>query len=132
MEETIGLVGEGVTALIGKLTRLRGVDLDADALLRRFLDYYRTHLPIIRRPTPAWKKRSSLSRIRKKAVVSNKSEALSIRLLDSLNFLEYFDDVAAETPFPKRSLPPFRSSMCSPGLTSCPAMRSSWGTASTI
>ena len=41
VEETIGLVGEGVTALIGKLTRLRGVDLDADALLRRFLDYYR-------------------------------------------------------------------------------------------
>jgi len=106
VEETIALVGEGVTALIGKLTRLRGVDLDEAALLRRFLDYYRTHLADYSAPYPGAEKTLRSLSGQKKAVVSNKIEVLSIRLLESLNFLEYFDYVSGgDTSLEKKPSP---------------------------
>jgi len=106
VEETIALVGEGVSALVGKLVEERGIDIDLPTLVRRFLDYYRTHLTDHSAPYPgAEKTLRALSR-QKKAVVSNKLEALSIQLLKTLNFLEYFDYVAGgDTSLQKKPSP---------------------------
>ena len=106
VQETIALVGEGVSALVGKLIEERGIDLDPPTLVRRFLDYYRTHLTDHSAPYPgAEKTLRALSR-QKKAVVSNKLEALSIQLLKTLNFLEYFDYVAGgDTSLQKKPSP---------------------------
>jgi len=106
VQETIALVGEGVSALVGKLVEERGIDIDLPTLVRRFLDYYRTHLTDHSAPYPgAEKTLRTLSR-QKKAVVSNKLEALSIQLLKTLNFLEYFDYVAGgDTSLQKKPSP---------------------------
>jgi phosphoglycolate phosphatase len=106
VQETIALVGEGVSALVGKLVEERGIDIDLPTLVRRFLDYYRTHLTDHSAPYPgAEKTLRALSR-QKKAVVSNKLEALSIQLLKTLNFLEYFDYVAGgDTSLQKKPSP---------------------------
>jgi phosphoglycolate phosphatase len=106
VEETIALVGEGVSALVGKLIEERGIDIDLPTLVRRFLDYYRTHLTDHSAPYPgAEKTLRALSR-QKKAVVSNKLEVLSVQLLKTLNFLEYFDYVAGgDTSLQKKPSP---------------------------
>ena len=106
VEETIALVGEGVSALVGKLIKERGLDFDPPTLIRRFLDYYRTHMTDHSAPYPgAEKTLAALSR-QKKAVVSNKLEALSIQLLKALDLLEYFDYVAGgDTHLQKKPSP---------------------------
>ncbi len=106
VEETISLVGEGVSALVGKLIKERGVDLDQATLLVRFLDYYRTHLADHSAPYPgAEKVLRALSR-QKKAIVTNKLESLSMQLLKALNLLPYFDYVAGgDTNLEKKPSP---------------------------
>lgn len=106
VEEMIALVGEGATALIGKLIKKRGMDLDPPTLLRRFLDYYRTHLTDHSAPYPGVEKTLRALSRQKKAVVSNKLEALSIQLLKALDLLEYFDYVAGgDTSLQKKPSP---------------------------
>jgi len=106
VEETIALVGEGATALVGKLIEERGLDLDPPTLLRRFFDHYRTHMTDHSAPYPgAETMLRALSR-QKKAVVSNKLEALSIQLLKALDLLEHFDYVAGgDTSLQKKPSP---------------------------
>jgi phosphoglycolate phosphatase len=94
VEETITLIGEGVTMLVGKLIKGRGMDLDPATLLRRFFDYYRTHLTDHSATYPGVEKTLRALSGQKKAVVSNKLEALAIQLLKTLNLLEHFDYVA--------------------------------------
>jgi phosphoglycolate phosphatase len=106
VEEMIALVGEGATALIGKLIKKRGMDLDPPTLLRRFLDYYRTHLTDHSAPYPGVEKTLRALSRQKKAVVSNKLEALSIQLLKTLDLLEYFNYVAGgDTNLQKKPSP---------------------------
>ncbi len=106
VEETVALVGEGVSALVGKLMKERGLDFDPPTLIRRFLDYYRAHMLDHSAPYPgAEKTLAALSR-QKKAVVSNKLEALSIQLLKALGLLEYFDYVAGGDTSPQKKPSP--------------------------
>jgi len=90
VEYTKELVGEGLTKLVervlgGEKDRLR------DDVLGKFLDYYSEHLADYSREYPHV--RETLERLTgyKKAVISNKREALSMRLLDLLDLLKYFD-----------------------------------------
>lgn len=106
VEETISLVGEGVTALIAKMGRLRGADLDVFALLPRFLDYYHAHLTDHSAPYPGAEKTLRSLSGQKKAVVSNKIESLSVQLLGSLHLLGYFDYVAGGDTTPEKKPSP--------------------------
>jgi phosphoglycolate phosphatase len=106
VEETIALVGEGATALVGKLIAKMGIDIDPPALLRRFFDYYRTHITDHSAPYAGVEKTLRALSRQKKAVISNKLEALSIRLLEALDLLEYFDYVAGgDTHLQKKPSP---------------------------
>ncbi len=106
VEETIALVGEGATALVGKLIKERGIDIDPPTLLRRFFDHYRTHITDHSAPYPGVEKTLRALSRQKKAVISNKLEALSIQLLETLNLLEYFNYVAGgDTHLQKKPSP---------------------------
>ncbi|MGD0232870.1 MAG: HAD-IA family hydrolase [Syntrophorhabdales bacterium] len=104
--ETIGLIGEGLARLIGKLVEKRGPHLDARALLDRFLEYYSVHLADHSLPFPgAERVLKDLSQY-KKAVISNKLESLSVHLLDALGLLRYLDYVAGGDTYPEKKPSP--------------------------
>jgi phosphoglycolate phosphatase len=106
VEETIALVGEGATALVRKLIEERGLDIDPPTLLKRFFDHYRAHMTDHSAPYPGAEAMLRALSGQKKAVVSNKLEALSIQLLKALDLLEYFDYVAGgDTHLQKKPSP---------------------------
>ena len=54
--ETISLIGEGLTRLIGKVIERKAPDLDLSTLVARFLEHYSTHLSDSTRPYPGVEK----------------------------------------------------------------------------
>ncbi|MDI6728113.1 MAG: HAD-IA family hydrolase [Thermodesulfovibrionales bacterium] len=107
VEETIGLVGEGITRLMGKiLDRSQTKEIDKDILVDRFLEHYSSHL--IDNTTVYPGVRETLERLKdyKKAVISNKREALSTKILDDLGLLKYLDLVVGSDTTPERKPSP--------------------------
>ena len=89
LQDTIKMVGEGITRLVEKL--LQGENSHTrDVIIQRFLYYYSEHLVDYSTIYPYV--RETLERLGsyKKAVISNKREFLSIRLLEELDLLKYF------------------------------------------
>jgi phosphoglycolate phosphatase len=90
VEDTKKLVGEGLTKLVekvlgGEKDRLR------DDVLGKFLDYYQEHIGDYSREYPYVRDTLEMLTGYRKAVISNKRESLSTRLLDLLGILKYFD-----------------------------------------
>jgi len=114
VEETISLVGEGITRLMEKIvdrtqrTEDRGQarEIDKDRLVERFLDYYSAHL--VDKTTVYPGIRETLERLKgyKKAVISNKRESLSTKILDALGLLKYLDLVVGSDTTPERKPSP--------------------------
>jgi phosphoglycolate phosphatase len=101
-KEAAGMVGEGTLRLIEKVLVARNLDLDTDALMRRFVEHYSSH------PTDHTKEYAQttetllrLGRYRK-AVVSNKLSALSVKILDDLGLSAFFDLVVGGDTLPER------------------------------
>ncbi|MDH5203561.1 MAG: HAD-IA family hydrolase, partial [Nitrospirota bacterium] len=90
VEDTINMVGEGITKLVGGLLGDEKSQVK-DVAIKRFLDYYSEHLVDHTSIYPHVIE--TLERLNKfkKAVISNKREFLSIKLLDKLNLLQYLD-----------------------------------------
>lgn len=105
-EETIGLVGEGLTRLIEKVLGNERAAIVPE-VLDRFVIYYSEHLVDFTLPYRGV--RDTLERLGKyrKAVISNKRESLSRKLLDKLGLAKYFDiilgsdSVEEKKPSPK-------------------------------
>ncbi|MBN2654076.1 MAG: HAD-IA family hydrolase [Nitrospirae bacterium] len=107
VEETISLIGEGVTKLMEKVALKHSIPLsELDTMLARFLDYYEAHIldntvlypgviEILR----------SLNGI-KKALVSNKRTAPCKKILEGLGALEYFDIVLGSDALPEKKPSP--------------------------
>lgn len=88
--ETTSLVGEGVSKLISKV--VGGKDSPVyDDVLKRFTEHYSAHLSDNSIPYPGVVGVLEELGPRKKAVVSNKREAMSKKLLSDLGLLRYFD-----------------------------------------
>ncbi len=105
VERTISLVGEGITRLIEKLlgeswADLRGVVLD------RFLEYYSEHLADYTLPYPGVRDTLEMLGNYKKAVLTNKREDLSIRLLENLGLSGYFDIIWGSDSAPEKKPSP--------------------------
>ncbi len=106
VERTIGMVGEGITRLVEELLGEGRKPIMPD-VLERFLDYYSQHLLDFSVPYPGV--RETLARLTayRKAVISNKREGLSRRLLDELQLSGFFaailgsDSVDERKPSPK-------------------------------
>ncbi len=90
VEDTIKMVGEGITRLIEKLLENERIQM-RDTVIKRFLDYYSEHLVDFSTLYPHVRETLEKLNDYKKAVISNKREYLSTRLLDKLELLKYFD-----------------------------------------
>ena len=90
VEDTIKMVGEGITRLIEKLLENERIQM-RDTVIKRFLDYYSEHIVDFSTPYPHVRETLEKLNDYKKAVISNKREYLSTRLLDKLDLLKYFD-----------------------------------------
>ncbi len=104
--ETIPLVGEGSSALIEKMLKTKAPDIDFATVRSRFGAYYTDHIADHAVPYPGVPEAlAELSAIRK-AVVSNKMEALSVGVLDALGLLRHFDYVSgADTSAERKPSP---------------------------
>lgn len=107
-KDTIKLVGEGISRLIEKLlsnTPFPGNEEVRKTVMDRFLEYYSNHLLDNTRDYPGV--RYTLERLGdyKKAVISNKREALSRRILEGLGLSNFFDSIIGSdsTPVKKPS-----------------------------
>lgn len=106
VEQTVSLVGEGLTRLVEKLL---GKEHEAikPGVLDRFIRHYSAHLADYTVPYPGVRETLELLSGYKKAVVSNKREDLSLRLLERLDLARYFDailgsdSVGEKKPSPK-------------------------------
>jgi phosphoglycolate phosphatase len=105
VEKTIGMVGEGITRLIETLLGEGRRSIMPD-VLDRFLHYYSEHLLDFSSPYPGV--RETLERLAgyKKAVISNKKEGLSRRLLDELGLSHYFDIILGSDSVDERKPSP--------------------------
>jgi len=89
IEDTIKMVGEGITRLIEKILGNEKSQW-RDEVIKRFLDYYSEHLVDYSSVYPHVRETLEMLNGYKKAVISNKRENLSTRLLDKLSLLKYF------------------------------------------
>ncbi len=89
VDQTIGLVGEGITRLIEKIVGEGNAIMPE--VLDRFIRHYSDHL--VDFTVPYGGVRETLEQLHgyKKAVISNKRESLSRRLLEELGLISYFD-----------------------------------------
>ncbi|MBM4137176.1 MAG: HAD-IIIA family hydrolase [Nitrospira sp.] len=90
VRETVEMVGEGITRLVEKALPAEK-QLLRDNVIQRFLEYYSEHLTENSREYPHVKETLKNLNNFKKAVLSNKREDLSERLLKELDFAGYFD-----------------------------------------
>jgi len=92
VEDTIKMIGEGITRLIEKILgddRLQ----ERDAVIKKFLDYYSEHLTDHSTVYPYVRETLAQLDGYKKAVISNKREYLSVKLLKKLKLLDFFNMV---------------------------------------
>jgi phosphoglycolate phosphatase len=90
VRETMKLVGEGVTRLVEKVLP-EGKEHLKDDVMGKFLGYYSEHLIENSKEYPHVRETLENLNQFKKAVISNKREALSRRLLEELDLAKYFD-----------------------------------------
>lgn len=124
VEDTIKMVGEGLTRLIEKILvasgdsfssanppecGLRRGDNNAsvkDTVLDRFIKYYSEHLSDFTKPYPGVTKTLEILGGYKKAIISNKRESLSKKLLEQLGLMKFFDVVLGSDSAPEKKPSP--------------------------
>lgn len=106
VQETISLVGEGITTLMEKLIRKEGINADRDALVKRFLEHYSVHLVDNTTVYPGVAETLSELKDYKKAVISNKREALSSEIVERLGLAQYLDLIAGSDTTSERKPSP--------------------------
>lgn len=105
VEDIIKMVGEGLTRLVEKILGENNASIK-DNVLERFINYYTEHLTDFTRPYPGIRETlEKLSRY-KKAVISNKRELLSKKLLEELGLLKFFDIVLGSDSVSERKPSP--------------------------
>ncbi len=114
VEDTIKMVGEGLTRLIEKILVTSGGSLKRgdnnasikDAVLDRFIKYYSEHLTDFTKPYPGVIKTLEMLGGYKKAIISNKRESLSKKLLEQLGLMKFFDVVLGSDSAPGKKPSP--------------------------
>lgn len=105
VEETKAMVGSGISKLLESLLPAKE-DRSKKMVTDRFLEYYSEHLLDNTKSYPHVKETLSKLGNYKKAVVSNKREALSKSILDGLGILERFDIVFGSDSVPEKKPSP--------------------------
>jgi phosphoglycolate phosphatase len=92
VEDTIKMIGEGITRLIEKILGHERLQ-EKDEVIKKFLNYYSEHLTDYSTVYPYVRETLAQLDVYKKAVISNKREYLSVKLLNKLNLIDFFDMV---------------------------------------
>src|SRR3990172_1313763 len=90
VEEVAALVGEGITRVIERVIGEERLQ-HRDEAVKRFLEFYSEHIVDNTFPYPGVKETLEGLNEYKKAVISNKREAFSIKVLEALDLLKFFD-----------------------------------------
>jgi phosphoglycolate phosphatase len=90
VEKTKEMVGEGLTRLVEKVIGKENFPM-REEIVNTFLAYYSEHLTDYSSVYPQVRETLELLSRYKKAVISNKREHLSAKLLDTMKLLTYFD-----------------------------------------
>jgi len=89
VEEVAALVGEGITRVIERVIGEERLQ-HRDEAVKRFLEFYSEHIVDNTFPYPGVKETLEGLNGYKKAVISNKREAFSIKVLEALNLYRFF------------------------------------------
>ncbi|MBI5055957.1 MAG: HAD-IA family hydrolase [Nitrospirae bacterium] len=105
VEETKAMVGSGISKLLASLLPDKD-EKNTETVLNRFLDYYTEH--IIDHTTAYPHVKETLPELGnyKKAVVSNKREALSKKVLEGLGIAQHFNVVFGSDSVPEKKPSP--------------------------
>jgi len=105
VEDTVKMIGEGISRLIEKVVGEREASIKAD-VTERFLTYYTQHILDYTREYPGV--RDTLEKLGsyQKAVISNKNESLSKMVLKGLGLLHHFDVIIGSDTTPERKPSP--------------------------
>lgn len=105
IDDITSRVGSGITRLIEELLKPYP-HIPLKAVIERFLYHYERHLTDNTRPYPGVKEVLEELKGYKKAVISNKLEALSKKTLEGLGLLKYFDMVIGSDTTPEKKPSP--------------------------
>jgi phosphoglycolate phosphatase len=123
VDDTIKMIGEGITRLIEKIVDSRGNGVLRSAVTEfrqnpqrlqdirtdvrnRFLEYYSQHIIDHTKEYPGVRETLDQLGMYKKAVISNKMESLSRKVLDGLALSRYFDSVVGSDTTPEKKPSP--------------------------
>jgi|Deesub1362B_J571_1020462.scaffolds.fasta_scaffold00107_69 phosphoglycolate phosphatase len=104
-EEVKRFVGRGITGLVERILKPEDINLK-DKVLKEFLQYYSEHLTDHTKTYPAVEETLNLLTEYKKAVVSNKRESLTKRILEDLNLLRHFKYIIGSDTLPEKKPSP--------------------------
>jgi len=106
-DEVRKMVGEGVKRLIQQAIEKRGEKEDLlKELIDCFVSYYSNNIAVHTKPYPEVSDTLDKLHEIKKAVISNKLSSLTVKTLDKLNLLHYFDFVAGSDTFSQQKPSP--------------------------
>ena len=106
VEEVISLVGEGISSLMGKLIVKDGIEAGTDPLVHQFLNHYSAHLTDNTTVYPGVREMLAQLGAYRKAVISNKRESLSVKVLQQLGLSEYMDIIVGSDTVKERKPSP--------------------------
>jgi phosphoglycolate phosphatase len=106
-DRVIAMVGDGAPMLVQRACAAAGLSLVPEGALGYFLEVYDTHLLDNTRPYPATHDvLKSVSQKATLAVLTNKPERASIRILEGTGLLPFFEHiVAGDGPWPRKPDP---------------------------
>lgn len=105
-EEVKKMVGEGVNRLIEKALQIKKVSFAMEEMVECFINYYRQHIADYSEVYPGVKETLEKLKAFKKAIVSNKTTELTVKTVEHLGLLKYFDFVAGSDFFSERKPSP--------------------------
>lgn len=101
-----GMIGEGAYELIRRVCQTYDLTLDIDPLVERYTGRYASHPTDCTVLYPDVTRTLSALDGCRKAIISNKSEYLSLKILDRFGLLPYFDMVVCADTLPERKPSP--------------------------
>lgn len=106
VEETITLIGEGVSRLFEKLIEKEKMTADKELLVARYLDYYSAHLVDNTTLYPGVKETVENLAGYRKVVITNKRRDASAKILEAFGIAKYFDFIAGSDTTPGKKPSP--------------------------
>jgi len=106
-DQVVGMVGDGARELVRRLLAAAGTDALVDEALAHFLDCYDQRLLATTRPYDGvFATLEALAPQARLAVLTNKPDAATRRLLEGLELLQYFSDViGGDSPYGRKPDP---------------------------